>query len=310
MRRRAEPLFVWRKLSPAKWEDVWWERLAWMSDRLAITAFATRRTLRLEGYQLTRREADQLVREFGGSVQSQKKRLAAHQPVARAPIRIRKKLLIVATERERSEGRRANRDRPILYIPPGMAFGTGDHETTATALRLLADLSGHLPGGSWDALDLGTGTAVLAMAARIFGARSVTAFDADPAAVRIACEKSRRIVSPTSSSAGRISVSGVPRPSGASFSRISSAISWPRAPPKIAAALAPGGKLIFSGVLREQEAEVVAAFRRAQLRTERIIRKTKWVTGVAMAERWHDAGRAPAPPPQGKNPLTASATAR
>jgi len=51
--------------------------------------------------------------------------------------------------------------------------------------------------------------------------------------------------------------------------------------PKIAAATAPGGAVVFSGILRTQEKEVVAAFRRASLRIERTVRKGKWVSGLA-----------------------------
>jgi len=53
------------------------------------------------------------------------------------------------------------------------------------------------------------------------------------------------------------------------------------AAPKIAAAVAPGGRLVFSGVLRAQEAEVLAAFERAGLRITRVVRKGKWVSGLA-----------------------------
>ena len=51
--------------------------------------------------------------------------------------------------------------------------------------------------------------------------------------------------------------------------------------PKIAAATVPGGTVVFSGILRTQEHEVVAAFRRAGLKIERVVRKGKWVSGVA-----------------------------
>jgi ribosomal protein L11 methyltransferase len=51
--------------------------------------------------------------------------------------------------------------------------------------------------------------------------------------------------------------------------------------PKIAASIAPGGWLVFSGVLREQEAEVVAALEKQRLRVEQIVRKGKWIAGVA-----------------------------
>ena len=66
-----------------------------------------------------------------------------------------------------------------LRIDPGMVFGAGDHPTTRLCLRLLEELStaGALPA---KALDVGTGTGVLALAAARLGAASVDALDIDP----------------------------------------------------------------------------------------------------------------------------------
>jgi ribosomal protein L11 methyltransferase len=66
-----------------------------------------------------------------------------------------------------------------IIIDPGMAFGTGDHETTRGAIRLLA---GVLQPGDTVA-DLGAGSAVLAIAAAKLGARSVAAIELDPDAI-------------------------------------------------------------------------------------------------------------------------------
>ncbi|CAN5279490.1 50S ribosomal protein L11 methyltransferase [soil metagenome] len=73
-------------------------------------------------------------------------------------------------------------DPIVLVIEPGMAFGTGHHETTTACLRLLQqeDLHGRR------VIDIGTGTGVLALAARAMGARSVSAVDNDPEATTVA----------------------------------------------------------------------------------------------------------------------------
>ena len=55
--------------------------------------------------------------------------------------------------------------RKIISIPPEMAFGTGDHATTSTCLRLLVDVARARKGTDWTVADLGTGTGVLAIAA-------------------------------------------------------------------------------------------------------------------------------------------------
>jgi ribosomal protein L11 methyltransferase len=163
--------YTWKKLGSAKWEDAWVERLREVSDRLAITALAGAKTIRLEAFQLTKAQADGLKKMFGGTVAVQKKLRAVAEAVT-APIRVRDRFVVVGSEQARkAELKAANDNRPVLLIPAGMAFGTGDHDTTATCLRFLADVSEELAGQPWDILDLGTGSGILALAARLLGAR-------------------------------------------------------------------------------------------------------------------------------------------
>ncbi|GAB5537763.1 MAG: 50S ribosomal protein L11 methyltransferase [Rubricoccaceae bacterium] len=66
--------------------------------------------------------------------------------------------------------------RTVLRIDPKMAFGTGYHETTRLALKLLAD---RVPEGA-RVLDVGTGTGILAIATLLRGASSAVGVDIDP----------------------------------------------------------------------------------------------------------------------------------
>jgi ribosomal protein L11 methyltransferase len=272
------PRFTWRKLSAAKWEDTWWERLGWISNRLSITAFSGRKTVRLEAFELARAEAQRLLKAFGGAVHVQHKAMAALSRPPRPPIHIRGKLLIVATERER-HGLTAGRAQ-ILAIPAGMAFGTGDHATTATCLRLLSDVSDEFRGTPWEMLDLGTGTGILAIAGRMLGARSVSGVDADPDSVRIAQQNVRE----NGVDAVRIRKRDVRKWRPVSTWQVVVANLYSgiliEVAPRIATSISPGGRLIFSGILRDQERAVVNAFAAAGLRIDRIIRKGKWVTGL------------------------------
>jgi len=68
-----------------------------------------------------------------------------------------------------------------ITVNPGMAFGTGAHETTRLAIEALED---YLKEGM-RVLDVGTGSGILAQAARLLGARHVFACDTDPVAVSI-----------------------------------------------------------------------------------------------------------------------------
>jgi len=96
------------------------------------------------------------------------------------PIRIAHRLMVVPTweEYEPKEG------DLILKMDPGMAFGTGTHETTRLCATLTEDYM--KPGAR--VLDVGTGSGILAIAASKLGAEEVMAYDIDPVAVRVAQE--------------------------------------------------------------------------------------------------------------------------
>jgi ribosomal protein L11 methyltransferase len=271
--------FVWRKLSTVKWEDTWMERLGWLGQRLVMFTLPNSRSLRIEAYHVTRTEADTLVSAFGGTLRVARPLTRKElEPKPRPPLRVRGRLLVVSTEKELALARKQHAKTPALLIPATVAFGTGEHATTASCLRMIADVAHELRGTEWDALDLGTGSGILAFAARIFGARKVEASDFDATAVRVAKEN-----------AAANNITGV------HFIR-SDLLKWtaPRqwpvvlanvfsttliaAAPLIAAAVEKGGRLILSGILRTQEGEVLSAFRKQGCRIERGVRKGKWVT--------------------------------
>ncbi len=96
------------------------------------------------------------------------------------PIKIGSRLVIVpAWERyEAEEG------ELIVRMDPGMAFGTGTHETTRLVIRLLE----HYTKAGCRMLDVGTGSGILAICASKLGAGECRAYDIDPMAVRVANE--------------------------------------------------------------------------------------------------------------------------
>lgn len=96
------------------------------------------------------------------------------------PIKIGNRLVIVPAW----EKYQASEGELIVRMDPGMAFGTGTHETTRLVIRMLEDYT--KPGCRM--LDVGTGSGILAICASKLGAAECKAYDIDPMAVRVANE--------------------------------------------------------------------------------------------------------------------------
>lgn len=96
------------------------------------------------------------------------------------PLPVGKKLLIRPTWEtvENTEG------RAVLSIDPGMAFGTGGHDTTRMVLEAI---EGQITAET-DVLDVGCGSGILSIAALLLGARSAVGVDIDALAVKMAVE--------------------------------------------------------------------------------------------------------------------------
>ena len=84
----------------------------------------------------------------------------------------------------------ASPEEVVLTIDPGQAFGTGTHETTKMCLRFIEDVF-EAPRPPRTALDVGTGTGILGIAAAMLGAYRVVGIDVDPRAVETAAQNAR-----------------------------------------------------------------------------------------------------------------------
>ena len=160
-----------------------------------------------------------------------------------------------------------------------MAFGTGDHATTSTCLRLLVDVSRERKGTPWTVADLGTGTGVLAIAARKLGAGETFACDFDPFAVAAAGRNAIRNGTPEVLTKEQDVLQWKPRKKGYQvvMANLFSSVlieAWP----VIAKALAPGGDLIVSGILVSQAWGVFTAAASHGLGFTKVVTKGKWIT--------------------------------
>lgn len=150
------------------------------------------------------------------------------------------------------------RDEVVLTLDPGQAFGTGTHATTALCLAALADhfATARPPRR---VLDVGTGSGILAMAGAALGADTVVACDIDPDACRVAADNISR-----NHLDGRIAVTDqplehLPGDYDLVLANILAAENI-RLGPALFSHVGHLGRLVLSGILVEQESQVVEAF--------------------------------------------------
>ena len=167
-----------------------------------------------------------------------------------------------------------------IEIEAGEAFGTGHHGTTAGCLLAIERAVRTRP--IRNALDIGTGSGVLAIAIARLAHVPVLASDIDPVATRVATANVRlnqvhpevRVVTAAGIGARIFRVNGP-------FDLIvANILAGPLVTlaPSIRRALAPGGTVILSGLVPPQTNRVAAAYRAAGLRFERAEQREEWMT--------------------------------
>ena len=164
-------------------------------------------------------------------------------------------------------------DRTAITMDPGMAFGTGTHETTALCLEVLDE---RVRGGE-RVLDIGTGSGILAIAALKLGAAAAEGVDIDPMCVRTAGENAARngVEDRLTVLVGDLSdkASGVYDLITANI--VAAAIL--SLAPHVPALLAPGAVFIASGISDTRKEEVLAGLRAAGLEPFDVREKRGWV---------------------------------
>jgi len=272
-------MYLWRKLAEPRWlsanENVLQAR---SQGRLVVISKPGRKRVQLEISCRSRSCSRKLTEEFGGRTEKWPrdwlKQFAALEDSK--PLRIGKRLLI-SNARRTFASQLSRRKGPLhILIPASAAFGTGRHTTTAMSLRFLECLTRGWENG-WSLADLGTGTGILALAAKRFGAGHVTGIDIDPRAISIAKANARQ---------NRIK--------NVNF-LLADLRRWkPNGPRDIIAAnlysslfleVLPKLKrctwLILSGVLRTQQNEFLRLLRQNNIDIVRMKRRGKWIAVLA-----------------------------
>jgi ribosomal protein L11 methyltransferase len=171
-------------------------------------------------------------------------------------------------------------DRLHLVVEPRQAFGSGSHESTQLVLLMMEDLA----VAGQRVLDVGTGSGILALAARALGARWVVGFDIDADAVCIArqtvAEQPQRL--PVALFAGSSSALR----HGPAFDLILANLIPVEAEPLFAdlrALLAPGGLILLSGLMADQRAASEAELARCGFEVTESRELEEWVGLVCEA---------------------------
>lgn len=275
------PLWLWTKTSSVRWEDSWEERLRFLPPGACVMLSSPgSRALRIRAYT-DASTAKKLAGYFGGSIRKLPAR-EWNKELARelTPVNARGRL-VVFSEKTALAAHKAKGNRPPgMLIPASMAFGTGSHPTTAGCLRFLADVAGELTAGEWSSADLGTGSGILAIAAKRLGAGKVFAYDYDPVCVRTA-KTNARLNREKLEEIQELDVHDwKPKQSFEVVTANLFSNTLISAAPVIAGAVKPGGVLIFSGVLRDQLEAVREALEKSGLRLDRHNPRGRWVFGL------------------------------
>lgn len=150
----------------------------------------------------------------------------------------------------------------VLWLDPGLAFGTGNHETTRLCVERLVAVAGE-KGSGGRVIDAGCGSGILALSAALLGFRDILGFDNDPEAIRVS---EANAVENGLEGRVRFYVGDLTTGFGGNqaeivLANIQSDVLIKFAPP-IVDAVAPGGALVLSGILASENSQVRTEFER------------------------------------------------
>lgn len=276
-------MWQWHKNISAEKEAEWQEKVGKHPGAVISGGFHAGR-LSVDVYTETQEEALALYACFGGQVEELHTTdwVAATAPENTAPLMIRDRIVISASSNPQvlQELQEKYPSRIILCLPAERAFGTGNHATTATCLRMLCDYVRTLKT-PWTLTDVGCGTGVLALAGMRLGASSALSFDFDPVAVEVAARNIERNGGAEGLDLFQADVfEWTPRADQKADVVLANLFSTvlQKAFPRLITAMKRDGILIVSGILNTQAEETLQAAEAAGLRRVKVISRGKWTT--------------------------------
>jgi ribosomal protein L11 methyltransferase len=275
-------VYLWRKTAELHWVKAHENVLqAHASGQLVIVRRPGRKRLELEIACRSRNDSSALLNEFGGRIEALPRnwleRFALGDSKA---IKIGKRLMVSSVGGTLVSRLSRHKGRSHIIIPASLAFGTGEHATTALSVRFLEQLTRCWNPG-WSLVDLGTGSGILALAAKCFGAGRVIGIDNDPAAISVAKSNARlNKIRGASFQLGDVHKWNPPQKTDVITANLYSDLLI-----EILPKLRGGGWLILSGILRSQQNELVRALQRNHLDMISMKRRGKWMAFLARSRR-------------------------
>jgi ribosomal protein L11 methyltransferase len=167
----------------------------------------------------------------------------------------------------------------VLWLDPGMAFGTGNHETTRLCCERLAEYAARR-GAAGRVIDAGCGSGILALSAAKLGFQPITGFDNDAEAIRVSGENAELngLARRVDFAVGDLVTGLAGRQAELVMANIQSDVLM-RFANDLCGAVAPGGELVLSGILSRELDEV---------RTKFLATKPDWRAESRVLGEWAD----------------------
>jgi ribosomal protein L11 methyltransferase len=271
-------VYLWRKRAEPHWVEAHEDLLQTRAfGQLVIVRKPGRKRLEMEIVCRSRSDSSALLKEFGGRIEALPRNwLERFTRSESKPIKIGKRLIISSVGGTLMSRLTRHKGRSHIIIPTSLAFGTGEHATTAMSLRFLEQLTRFWDPG-WSLVDLGTGSGILALAAKCLGAGQVIGIDNDPAAISVAKSNARL----NKIRGASFQLGDVHKWNPAQKADVITANLYSDLLVEILPKLRGGAWLILSGILSSQQDELVHGLQRNHIDVISIKHRGKWIAILA-----------------------------